>query len=138
MALLRVPDATPYGNLNHPGMLLGEFALGSLVIDVNNNRLDATFLRETGAIDDHFTILKGAAPESLKLCTFQVKNSQTIARWKSIAGQTYQVERTSSLENPHWLPASVNIRATGATTSWTNAVPNGDAKNFYRVVWPGH
>ena len=129
---------TPYGSLNHPAMLIGEFVLGSLVIDVNSNRLDATFLRETGAIDDHFTIIKGAATAPLSLCTFQVKNGQAIARWKSVAGQTYQVESTSRLENPNWLPASVNIRATGATTSWTNAVPRGDDKNFYRVIVVGN
>jgi hypothetical protein len=118
----------------HPAMFMDELQMGSLVLDINSNRLDAVFLRETGAIDDSFTIIKGPA-EPLRLCTFQVKNGQTIARWKSLVGQSYQIERTSNLENPNWFPASASIRATGATTSWTNAVPNGDGKNFYRVVW---
>jgi hypothetical protein len=50
------------GTLNHPAMFISLNQLGSMVLDVDGNRLDAKFLRETGAIDDSFTILKGAAP----------------------------------------------------------------------------
>ncbi len=50
------------GALNHPAMFISLNQLGSMVLDVDGNRLDAKFLRETGAIDDSFTILKGAAP----------------------------------------------------------------------------
>ena len=50
------------GTLNHPAMFISLNQLGSMVLDVDGNRLDAKFLRETGAIDDSFTIIKGAAP----------------------------------------------------------------------------
>lgn len=50
------------GALNHPAMFISLNQLGSMVLDVDGNRLDAKFLRETGAIDDSFTILKGTAP----------------------------------------------------------------------------
>jgi acid phosphatase type 7 len=55
------------GALNHPAMFISMSSLGSLVLDVTGNRLDAKFLRETGAVDDSFTIVKGlpAAPGSL-------------------------------------------------------------------------
>jgi hypothetical protein len=46
------------GALNHPAMLVSFPQLGSLVLDVEGDRLDARFLRETGAIDDQFTIVK--------------------------------------------------------------------------------
>jgi hypothetical protein len=50
---------TSGGSLDHPVMVHASLnALGSLVLDVNGNRLDATFVRNTGAIDDYFTILK--------------------------------------------------------------------------------
>ncbi|MGB5178181.1 MAG: metallophosphoesterase family protein [Gammaproteobacteria bacterium] len=50
---------TSGGALNHPVMIHASLnRLGSLVLDVNGNRLDATFVRETGAVDDYFTILK--------------------------------------------------------------------------------
>jgi hypothetical protein len=48
------------GTLNHPAMFRSLNNRGTLVIDIDSNRLDATYLRETGAIDDSFTIIKGA------------------------------------------------------------------------------
>ena len=47
------------GSLDHPAMFMSRNSLGSLVLDVTGNRLDAKFLRETGAMDDYFTIVKG-------------------------------------------------------------------------------
>ena len=123
---------------SHPAMFFDELQMGSVVLDINSNRLDAVFLRETGAIDDSFTIIKGLPAEPLRFAAFRVKNGQTIARWKSVAGQTYQIERATGLETSDWQPVTASITATGATTSWTNAVPPGDSKNFYRVVTVGN
>ncbi len=47
------------GALDYPAMYFSESQLGSLVLDVNGQTLDAKFLRETGALDDWFTIIKG-------------------------------------------------------------------------------
>ncbi len=50
---------TSGGSLNHAAMYVSFSRLGSLIIDVNNSRLDSRFLREyTGPtqIDDYFTI----------------------------------------------------------------------------------
>ena len=50
---------TSGGPLDHPAMFLSRNDLGSLVLDISGNQLDAKFLRETGAVDDSFTIIKG-------------------------------------------------------------------------------
>ena len=42
----------------HPAMFASLRELGSMVIDVNGPRMDVKFLRETGVIDDQFTIVK--------------------------------------------------------------------------------
>jgi len=47
------------GKLNHPVMVVSLNVLGSLVLDVDGERLDATFLDSTGAVRDSFTIRKG-------------------------------------------------------------------------------
>ena len=47
------------GYLDHSAMFLSLPRLGSLVLDVNGNRLDATFLSETGERLDYFSIVKG-------------------------------------------------------------------------------
>jgi hypothetical protein len=50
---------TTYGTLDHPVMVHASLQrLGSLVLDVNGNRLDARFVRENGNVDDYLTILK--------------------------------------------------------------------------------
>lgn len=50
------------GPLNHPAMFTSLNVLGSMVIDVDDNRLDAVFLNSQGGISDHFTLIKGAQP----------------------------------------------------------------------------
>ncbi len=45
--------------LNHPAMYISLLELGSMVLDVAGNRLEAKFLDEAGTVRDHFTIIKG-------------------------------------------------------------------------------
>jgi len=49
---------TSNGTFDHPAMFVSLKQLGSMVLDVEGNRLDAIFLRENGTIADSFTILK--------------------------------------------------------------------------------
>jgi 3',5'-cyclic AMP phosphodiesterase CpdA len=48
------------GKLNHPAMLISTNELGSLILDINTNRLDVSFLTSKGVVKDHFTMIKGA------------------------------------------------------------------------------
>ncbi|MEK6323685.1 MAG: fibronectin type III domain-containing protein [Acidobacteriota bacterium] len=50
------------GLLNHPAMFISLNSLGSMVLDVDGNRLDAKFLNSTGVVADHFTVIKGTTP----------------------------------------------------------------------------
>jgi PKD repeat protein len=43
-------------------MFVSMLALGSLVLDVNGNRLDALYLDDAGIVRDEFTIVKGGVP----------------------------------------------------------------------------
>ena len=52
------------GSLNHPAHYISLNNLGSLVLDVNGTRLDATFLRENSSTPDTFTIIKQGAADS--------------------------------------------------------------------------
>jgi len=60
------------GLLNHPAMFISLNNLGSMVLDINGDTLDAKFIRENGVIADYFRIVKGgvvpvlpAAPANL-------------------------------------------------------------------------
>jgi hypothetical protein len=46
------------GALNHPVMYYSSNTLGSMVLEVSGDRLDARFIRDTGPVIDWFTILK--------------------------------------------------------------------------------
>lgn len=45
--------------LDHPAMYFSRATMGSLVVDVDGNRLDGTFVDYSGAVLDRFTIEKG-------------------------------------------------------------------------------
>ncbi len=47
------------GSLDHPVMLTSLNVLGSMVIDIEANRLDAAFIDDNGIVLDEFTIIKG-------------------------------------------------------------------------------
>ncbi len=53
------------GTLNHPAMFISLNNRGSLVLDINSDRLDVTYLRDTGAIDDTFTLIKGVSSSNV-------------------------------------------------------------------------
>ena len=55
-AVVGTGGATEGGPLNHPAMFISLETLGSLVIDVFGNRLDAVFLDDAGVVRDSFTI----------------------------------------------------------------------------------
>jgi hypothetical protein len=116
----------------YPAMYYDELQLGSVVLDINSNRLDAIFLGDTGAIHDSFTILKGE-PAPFRLCNLSLNSGTNILRWKSIPGQAYRVERTDNFKASDWQPASDPITAVGVTTSWTNVMTSGPTWLF-RVV----
>ena len=50
---------TSGGTLNHPAMFISLNVLGSVVLDFQTNRLDASFLNSSATVQDNFTIIKG-------------------------------------------------------------------------------
>ena len=60
------------GSLDHPAMHLSVNVLGSVILDIDGNRLDATFLDQEGVVQDYYTIIKGATcpdPDGDVVCT---------------------------------------------------------------------
>ncbi|MBK7998771.1 MAG: metallophosphoesterase, partial [Verrucomicrobia bacterium] len=82
-----------------PAMQVTLLELGSMVVDVTGNRLDAVFLRENGLIQDRFTLIKPspfpAAPQNLvaaTISTSEISLSWTDATENELA---YVVERST-------------------------------------------
>jgi len=120
---------------HHPAMFTNASLIGSVVIDINTNRLDARFLLSTDDIADSFTIIK-ARPPPLQFYGFVIQDTNVVAHWKSVPGMTYQVERTASFVTPDWHPVGEPIVATGTTTCWTNPIAPGASLGYFRLGQP--
>jgi hypothetical protein len=89
------------GTLNHPAMFVSLSNLGSMVLDFDGARLDVKFLRETGAVADYFTIVKGStlappAPPS-GLGATAVSSSRIDLAWTDASANEdgFRVERST-------------------------------------------
>lgn len=127
---------TSGGLLNHPAMFISLNNLGSMVLDVNGNTLDAKFLRENGEVWDYFRIVKGtvtpvppAAPAALNATT--VSSSQINLTWTDNANNEsgFKIEQstdgTSFTQIASVGSNAVSFSVTGLTASTTY---------FYRVA----
>src|ERR1051326_8835439 len=122
------------GSMDHPAMFKSLLRTGSLILDIDGERLDARFLRETGAIDDYFTMLKGRSPEPLRTVNFSISAGSICAKWKTIAGGTYRLERSEDIIGASWIDTGGPVVATGATTTWKGPMPPNVNRCFFRIV----
>ena len=129
-----------FGSLNHPAMFFGELMLGSLVLDIDGPVLEAKFLRETGAIDDYFTLTKGSFDFPLELSAHAQPGGTVTLTWNSRPDKFYAVERSMSLSQPDWTPVNVAVKGSGGPMSLTTGPyfePGQGGTVFFRVVARG-
>jgi hypothetical protein len=67
------------GSLNHPAMVTSFSKLGSMIIDIDGDRLDAKFLQTDGSLGDSFTVIKGASTNPLPTVSITSPASGTAA-----------------------------------------------------------
>ncbi len=121
------------GSLDHPAMITSMSRLGSLVLDIDGPRLHATFLRETGAIDDYFTIVKGPQAQALRLVGYHLNDGVFTLAWNSQAKKAYVVERATRLQPADWIAVSDALPGSGGLMSWMAPVSEQPAGAFFRV-----
>jgi len=116
----------------HPVMVASILETGSLVLDVDGNRLDATFLRGTGAIDDSFTIIKETGTPRPSIESVVVEGGTVTLRFRTVAGHQYRVEHATQIESPEWEPVSGVLNADSDLISWSGPAP-ATGNHFYRI-----
>jgi len=120
--------------VNHPIMYYNALRLGSLVIDVDNTMLRTYFLRESGFVDDYFSIYKGSGPPRFERVTATLAaNGMMTLSWYSRGDRYYQVERKTDLESDVWAVVDTSLEGTGGIMNWSTPVNGMDSQAFYRV-----
>ncbi|HEX8169921.1 MAG TPA: fibronectin type III domain-containing protein [Thermoanaerobaculia bacterium] len=125
------------GLLNHPAMFISLNNLGSMVLEVNGNRLDAKFLRETGAVADSFTILKGAsatgpnAPTAVAATALSSTSANVIWTDNSTDESGFRIERCSGTGCTTFARIA-DLSAN--TTTFTDTALTATTTYRYRVV----
>jgi len=126
------------GLLNHPAMFVSLNNLGSMILDVNGNRLDAKFLRENGEIADYFTIIKGGTPPATPpnaptgLTAMTVSDAQINLNWTDTSANEdgFKIERCKRATCTNF----AQIATVGANvTSFSNTGLTRNTAYRYRV-----
>lgn len=122
-------------SLNHPAMRAAFSALGSVVIDVDSNRVDVKFVDEQANVRDHFTIIKSEkstpAPGAPSTLAAKALNSAAVSlTWKDNASNEEGVKVERKTGN-----GSFSVIATLAAnaTSFADQNLNAGATYVYRV-----
>ncbi len=116
---------TSGGSLNHAAMFISLNQLGSMVIDIDGDRLDARFLRSDGSTGDYFSIVKGGTPPPAGDTTPPTVTITTPT--------TAPTHATSSSPITIGGSASDNVGVTQVT--WANAATNGTGGATGTTSW---
>ena len=133
------------GALDHPAMFRSLNELGSLIIDVNSNRLDLQMLG-VSAVGDTFTLIKQSAPtpgvpapgrvEELRLAVVAAPGTPVRLYFPTVTGRRYGVEWTDHLGDAGgWQPVTgaADLAGTGTMVQVTDPEAAGQPRRFYRV-----
>jgi hypothetical protein len=119
------------GTLDHPAMFVSLNRLGSVVLDIDEHRMDVKFIRETGAVHDYFTIIKGPLAPAL---TIAHADAVDVLRWSTNYGAAFALQAATALDSTAWNPVTSPAVVSGSQFVVTNAV--SDARLFYRLRKP--
>jgi hypothetical protein len=108
--------------------------LGSVVLDVHANRLEAKFIRENGTVDDYYTLIKG--PTELRVGTAIDASNQFTLQWNSVADRDYHVEQKADFSFSTWTNVSGILRASNSTLYWSTNLD--ESSSFYRIADHGN
>jgi hypothetical protein len=133
-------DVDPVPDPLHPSFYVIRNVLGSLVLDIAGDRLDAKFITSTGTTNDYFTILKTNAPPVLEPVADQVVDANqplvltNIARDFVLPGEELEFSLLSA-------PAGASVRnlsSTDAVFSWVPTCAQGTTTNLITVQVSDH
>jgi hypothetical protein len=119
------------GSYDHPAMFVSLNRLGSVVLDIDAHRMDVKFVRETGAINDYFTLIKGPLAPTLVITRNQ---GVDVLRWSTNYGVGFTLEAAQALPDTTWNLVPSPPAISGNQFVVTNSA--ADVRLFYRLRKP--
>lgn len=113
---------TSGGTLDHPAMVTSLNELGSCVMEVSNDTLHLKFLRETGAVDDYFTIIKNGLTAPSVTITYTPADT-TVACGADVSATALGL-----------LTATGNCQTPGVKVSYTDSLVAGSCGGNYTIL----
>ena len=120
------PIAPPDG-LHHPAMFISLLEYGSVVIDVEGNRLDALELRNDGVRRDYFTMIKEVPPA----LAITPSGTDVVLSWPAFHTNCSLQGKTDLSLFTAW--QTVTNLATNSFGQRTVRIPRSDPKRFFRL-----
>jgi len=121
----------------HPVMHRSLLNLGSVILDIDGNRLVGRFVRETGEVQDSFTIVKEAPPPAVgtpRITSIQADGGLLTLVWTARPGARYAIQRASGLGSALWENISEALTASATTHSWSGPHDPQTTAAFYRII----
>jgi acid phosphatase type 7 len=120
------------GSLDHQVMYHSTLDYGSLCVDINGQRLDATFIRNDGATPDYFTILKGVAITNVvPKISVQRSGTNAVVSWPTSIPD-YELVHRGNVVSGAWTPTPGTVVTNGRRKVATVPARTG-TNQFFRV-----
>ena len=119
------------GELNHPAMHYSVLTAGSLVIDVDGLKLDASFVTANGTVDDSFTLFKGDYPGTPQPpLAIARAGANAVISWPT-SFPDYQLVSAPNIPSPQWLPVGGSVSTNARRKSVQ--LPTTNPRQFYQL-----
>ena len=119
------------GPLNHPAMHQSLLQLGSVVLDVDGNQLDATFLDSGGNVGDRFTIIKtGLDPDPTATPTATASPTASPSPTHTATATSTQTPTPTSARRQHRADANIEPDANIQPDANSHTLPGDMAPVF--------
>jgi len=119
------------GSLDHPAMHYSVLTAGSLVIDIDGLKLDASFVTASGTVDDSFTLFKGDYPGTAQPpLAIARAGTNAVISWPT-SFPDYQLVSAPNIPSPQWSPPGGNVSTNGRRKSVT--LPATNPPQFYQL-----
>ena len=120
---------TSGGQFNHPAMFVGLDVLGSVVLDVDGNKLTSRFIDDKGNVRDYFTIIKGSGSSGPATRLVEVSGNNQTGQIGTALPQPFVVKAVDADNQPvAGVTVTFEVTSGAGTLSDASVVTGGSGR----------